>query len=421
MLLRRRSLFLLLASLFTFSLFILSHHRARASWGHIPQVVGLGEHFPDLEDHESGVETLSDQRAQRLSSSANKSLFGPGTPKAIGLNYTRAIVIARTKDEDVSWLDRELGDILAPNGPFEKAIYATDDTSAPLHTPSNKGHEGMAYLTYIIDRYDSLPDVSMFLHAHQIAWHNNHILNRDAAHMIRYLSPEHVTREGYMNLRCHWDPGCPSWIHPGAIEVDHRKDEETLFAEYWHQLFPLDEIPQVVAQPCCAQFALSRARIRAIPLQRYIYLRNWLQRTSLDDYMSGRLLEYSWHFLFTGDSVVCPEMHICSCDGYGICFGGATELNRWFELRYFTKAYKNELQEWKEKQDLIEQARKIGAIDDMAELEIPNLGRDVFLKEKIKTMSQQLLAMRDEAFLRGRDPHVRALEAGRPWLKGDGF
>ena len=61
----------------------------------------------------------------------------------------------------MEWLQKEI-----PDQPT--AIYVVDDPSAPLHPPKNKGHEVMVYLTYIIDHYDELADVTMFMHAHQL-------------------------------------------------------------------------------------------------------------------------------------------------------------------------------------------------------------------------------------------------------------
>ena len=61
----------------------------------------------------------------------------------------------------MEWLEKEI-----PDQPT--AIYVVDDPYAPLHPPKNKGHEVMVYLTYIIDHYDELADVTMFMHAHQL-------------------------------------------------------------------------------------------------------------------------------------------------------------------------------------------------------------------------------------------------------------
>src|SRR2546423_654635 len=174
------------------------------AWREVPQVVGLGETGP-----------------YRPEQTASKNLggwdpmpsFRPGTPKSPGSDYTRTLVMPRMSDENVDWVYEELPDI-------GKAIYVADDAGAPLHPPKNKGHEVMIYLTYILDHYDNLPDVSIFMHAHRYSWHNNDLQYHDAAEMIKMLSSERVQRLGYMNMRCQWHPGCPEWMHPGVMEED---------------------------------------------------------------------------------------------------------------------------------------------------------------------------------------------------------
>ena len=340
--------------------------------------------------------------------------FRPGTLKPPGSNYTRTLVMPRMSDENVDWVDEELPQI-------GKAIYVADDPSAPLHPPKNKGHEVMIYLTYIIDHYDDLPDVAIFMHAHRWSWHNNDLQYNDAAEMIKMLSSERVQRLGYMNMRCHWNPGCPEWMHPGVVEDDVNKLEEKKMAQCWSELFPHEPIPRVLAVPCCAQFALSRDRIREIPLSTFKFYRNWLLKTELSDYISGRIWEYLWHFVFTGQSSVCPTQHTCYCDGYGICFEGEADFDKWFEIRYNRDQLLGQLAEWRDKAMAIEHAKNGGRLDEAAELEVPELGKDTQLEEQVAELNQELIRRRDAAVERGRDPRVRALESGREWKEGDGF
>ncbi|RJE16641.1 hypothetical protein PHISCL_11022, partial [Aspergillus sclerotialis] len=75
---------------------------------------------------------------------------------------------------------------------WQKAVYAVDDPSAPLHPPKNKGHEVMVYLSYIIDHYGNLPDIVAFMHSHQFAWHNDDLFDMNAATLLRRLNPARV-------------------------------------------------------------------------------------------------------------------------------------------------------------------------------------------------------------------------------------
>ncbi|KAL1958034.1 hypothetical protein VTO42DRAFT_5246 [Malbranchea cinnamomea] len=344
-----------------------------------------------------------------------KPHFTPGVPKPPGSNYTRTLVVPRLKDENVDWIHEEFPDL-------ETAIYVVDDPEAPLHPPKNKGREVMVYLTYIIDHYDNLPEIVIFMHAHRIAWHNEVPLDMDAVEMLRRLSNERVIREGFFNMRCNWAPGCPDWIHPQNRDQDFEKQEEPMVAQAWGEIFPYEPIPETLAQPCCAQFAISRERILAIPKSRYVYYRDWMLLTELSDYISGRIWEYLWQVVFTGEPVYCPLQHVCYCDGFGLCFGGEEAYNDYNTLYWDITHQQQELQEWRNKAQAIEDAKNAGKSQEEIEaLEVPEPGRDVWLDSEINRKAGLWFAIRNAALERGKYPENRAREAGRPWKPGDGF
>lgn len=351
------------------------------------------------------------------------SFYPVGKTKPPGSTYLKTLVIASTRDENTTWVGPELADMI-DDGLLKTAVYVVDDKNAKLRPPKNKGHEAMVYLTYIIDHYDDLADVSIFMHAHQNTWHNNELLDFDAAMMVRALSSERVLRQGYMNLRCGWDPGCPEWIRPGTVVLDDDKQEEAIIANHWQQLFPDEPIPRVLAQACCAQFAVSRDRILALPKQRYITMRQWLLDTRLDDYLSGRIFEYTWQFIFAKKAIDCPNMRACYCDGYGICFGSERKFNHWYELSYWLGEDKFALKKWWEMDDLIKQYRKNsrdGRVSNLNAAMIPEPGLDGILEANITANWRQMKQMRSAAIELGKDPRQRALEAGRVWKEGDGY
>ncbi|KAK5162954.1 uncharacterized protein LTR77_011008 [Saxophila tyrrhenica] len=440
--LRRVLPILLVACLTTLLLFTIFQ---RVSWRALPQAVGLGEEYGSLEEADDAANTGSaitvpqadaqepadvDPNAWRAGGSEgfkepkveSKSPYPVGQLKPAGSNYTKCLVMPKMTGENVDWVDHELGDLVEA-GLLTTAVYGMDDDSMELRPPRNKGNEVMAYLSYIIDFYDDLPDVALFMHAHRWAWHNNLILGKDASLMVRHLSAERVTRDGYMNLRCHWDPGCPDWLHPGAIDRDYWKQEESIFADYWNELFPEAPIPTVLAQPCCAQFAVSRERIRAVPKERFIYLRDWVLHTELSDFLSGRIFEYTWQYIFSSTPLHCPSMSACYCDGYGLCFGDAEKFDYYFELNYHLTGYQKELKLWNEQAETIAQAREQahGRFSGEEALDVPEVGRNVTLREEITKLEEAMKERREAAFELGRDPRQRAKEAGRVWVEGDGF
>lgn len=403
--------------------------------------IGLGDEYgPSAEQIKSGENISPDLRqgktfdidphAWKVGTGAfkepkvdSKSPYAVGKTKPPGSNYTKCLVIPKMREEGTKWIQEELGDMLDA-GMLTTAIYAMDDMTAPLHPLKNKGHEVMAYLSYLIEFYDKLPDVAIFMHSHRYAWHNNEILDKDSSLMVRHLSPERVTREGYMNLRCHWRPGCPDWLHPGAIERIYEKQEEHILANSWTELFPGQQIPTILAQPCCAQFAVSRERILAIPKQKFVWLKDWLLRTDLEDYLSGRIFEYIWQYIFTDSPVHCPSMSACYCDGYGLCFGDAEKFDYWFELRYHVNDYKEQLGVWNEKAEAVRLAHeqaKDGKMSGEEMLDVPEVGRDEWLRREIGRIEMDMNERREAAFELGRSPGQRAKEAGRVWEEGDGF
>ncbi|CAG8980423.1 hypothetical protein HYALB_00003988 [Hymenoscyphus albidus] len=339
--------------------------------------------------------------------------YKPGPLRPLGKTYNKTIIVPKTKDDDVSWIFSNFGQ--DPN--INAAIYVVDDPTADLHTPRNKGHEVLAYLSFIVEQYHNLSDVNIFLHSHRFAWHNNDFLENDAVLMISRLSAERVQREGYMNLRCHWEPGCPSWMHPGTIEEDPNKQEEPLLAPIWTQLFPMDRIPPTLAQPCCAQFALSAHRIRALPLARYVFFRDWLLRTPLSDYMSGRVWEYVWQFIFTGRHVLCVTEHVCYCDGFGVCFGGKKEYEGFREKWEEKRRLEEELDAWRERKEGFEKAGE----EERKAMEEPEVGMDLQLEAVIQELKDWCEQRFEEAKVHGDLATSRAVEAGREWHDGDGF
>ncbi|KEF59524.1 uncharacterized protein A1O9_04368 [Exophiala aquamarina CBS 119918] len=432
---KRTVVFLALAALFSLLFYFKSATTSltvRSLRTSVPQVVGLGDYF----DHEQqyGLDQGSIHQPPTQPMYPNASLPSPsitpvGKPSR---EYTRNLIMARMTKENVSWIDEnDLGPGLS------KIIYVADDPKAPHHPPQNKGHEVMTYLTYILEFYENLPDVSIFMHSHRYAWHNDDLLNFDAAEMIKRLSSERVLRNGYMNMRCHWMPGCPEWIHPAEVEPDKEKLEQSMIADAWAELFPGKEIPRVLAQPCCSQFALSRDRIQSMPKETYEHYRAWLLRSPIRDTMSGRIFEYIWQVIFADTAIFCPNQRTCYCDGFGVCFEDEASFDKWFELRYHKRQAEHQLAEWEDQAARIEayrvHAENPGLEDDAAhdhwsedfeaatDIETPEPGKDEELRTTIRELDADLEYRRLLAIQRGTDPSIRAASDGREWNEGDGF
>ncbi|THC88245.1 hypothetical protein EYZ11_012306 [Aspergillus tanneri] len=223
------------------------------------------------------------------------------------------IVVGKLRSEDTDWVLQELPE-------WQHAVYTVDDPTAPLTVPQNKGRESNVYLQYIIDYYNVLPQTIVFLHSHRdgypAAWHNE-FPDHSNVRAVRNLRIDFVQQNGYANLRCNPNPGCPAEIRPFRQPADHDRSAEIAFPDAWRTLFST-EVPDVIGAGCCAQFAVSRDQIRQRPLQSYMNYHKWLMETTLPDDVSGRVMEYLWHIIFGRDPVYCPEMAQCYHDVFGI-------------------------------------------------------------------------------------------------------
>jgi len=238
-----------------------------------------------------------------------------------------AVVVASLASDNATWLDEYFPQ-------WEKNIYRVDKPDAPLTVPKNKGRESMVYLTYaptsppspsppcaidtdtsafqrnsyIIDHYASLPENILFIHPTRYQWHNDDP-DYDGLPMLRHLQLPYLEAEGYVNIRCAWSLGCPEEIRPHVNAGEHRESVHAggAYKTAFEQLFPGVEVPQRVGVSCCAQFAATREKIRERSVDEYKRWRDWILNTELDDSISGRVMEYSWHSKFYVPSPQAPK------------------------------------------------------------------------------------------------------------------
>ena len=200
---------------------------------------------------------------------------------------------------------------------WQHAIYtvnpANDSVRAnTLTTPVNKGHEAMAYLTYIIDNYDkTIPSIVAFLHSHRggffQAWHVDTPLH-DNVFAMRHLQLDFVKSRGYVNLRCNLNPGCKATkkINPHILSTTWADVMGNTSTPLFSQDGPVGAVAQYSSDaeeqkaikmeprlwaPCCAQFVVSKEQIHRRPREDYLAIRQWLLDTEKNDAASGRVME----------------------------------------------------------------------------------------------------------------------------------
>jgi len=155
------------------------------------------------------------------------------------------------------------------------------------------------HFRFIIDKYDELPGLIFFIHPTRYQWHNDDP-DYDGLQLLRRVQLPYIKQRGYVNLRCVWVLGCPYSTNPLEDADESHASNAGRYASYhykaaFEELFPGTPVPERVGSSCCAQFAVTRAKILERPKSDYERYREWILQTSLGDDISGVIMEYSWH------------------------------------------------------------------------------------------------------------------------------
>jgi hypothetical protein len=273
----------------------------------------------------------------------------PTLPAALGICHglesssKPALVVARvSSDGDTTWLDS-----LAKK--YHLCIY-TADANTHLQVPANRGHEAMAYLTFLIDNYHHIPiSGAVFIHGSRYAWHNDHPSYDNLALLSQLNISSALEQHGYHNLKCDWSLSTCLKSYPpqGGLETsmqavtspwDAKAVSDAALPAALSTLFGSTAgigRTETVRSQCCAQFVVSRSSIWAHSRDEYVALRQWLLddgSAPKDDKVAGRILSYLWHVLFlaaeggeggveleTLNKRACPRAEVCYCRLYGRC------------------------------------------------------------------------------------------------------
>lgn len=196
--------------------------------------------------------------------------------------------------------------------------------------------EHYTYLHHITANYNNLSDYTVFLHGHAQAWHQI----EPAAWKTHALNITALEDRGYISLRCALEMGCtkPDPKDPEDDTTDTylgrlheppsfwplRRRVGNLLKPLWKELlqpYGFGDYPDEIAAPCCAQFAVSKAAIRAQPLEFWQGLMRPLKedeglwkdklgaRWNLEH--SGNVYEYLWHVVFGRPAVDCGSEDTC--------------------------------------------------------------------------------------------------------------
>jgi hypothetical protein len=187
-------------------------------------------------------------------------------------------VLSSHYNENLDWISK----IKYPVQVFSKTIK--DENFIDF----NKVQEAPAYLKYIIKNWDNLPDFTFFVHGHEFAYHQtDSIVN---------LINTCIFNSEFINLnRSDW----VTTFDEVSIINKYRVEWEWL-RSCWNDLFSNHlPFPKKLNFPCSAQFCVSKKLIQNNKIEFYKNAYEWCENTTLDNFVSGRIFEYTWHYIFT--------------------------------------------------------------------------------------------------------------------------
>lgn len=262
-------------------------------------------------------------------------------PTLMARKSTIGVVVAHTEAENISWTaDLPAAFPVAARVSVQLFPYVADNASRPLHAPRNKGNEAGIYLSYLVDQYENLPDISFFIHAHNTSWHGEPVHSLSSGWAVSHMNLDEVQRRGLVNLRVQ-GPANGGFNFSAAAENAGNRPENPYLAQAFTEMFSTDftrhdglEMPEVLAEPGCSQFAVSKKAIRARSKEDYARMRQWLYESELSDGIAGRIWENLWQWVFLRKGSDVPVEWKAVCVGWGVCFDSENQFatwNRWWE------------------------------------------------------------------------------------------
>lgn len=311
----------------------------------------------------------------------------PSTTTNLSVN----LVIASSAKDSTTWTSN------VPIPDLKIIRYVGDDLTAPYHPPvANRGREALMYFTYMHDFYETLPDISIFIHPHEAPWHVDAALRQSMTFALSRLDLHQVVRKQYFNLRVGWKDACPDWINTTKTQDESWKSEEPFV--WWAFRANFGEhiaVPEILAGPCCSQFAVTRDAITRRPKEQYRRSMDWLINVDWDDYITGRVWEHMWPYLFVEQATDCTAEHLSLCRMYGVCFANEAELSTYQKL-------------WDERGKLREEDGFLRGLWDIS------AARES--RGRIGEINRQLDEKLADAIARGKDQGVRGdLTREVPW------
>lgn len=209
-------------------------------------------------------------------------------------------------------------------------VLETISPILPLHITPNRGAESVAYISAILDHWDTMADIMIFIHAHRTSWHT--VIGQDwALNRLAYHAPN-LTGVGYVPINCLEEDYYPL----SALELDNydanviiqkgtpHRWRETLLARFrqaWREVsghWLGEKLPTKVEVPCCASFVTTSKAIKSRPREFYEAFRLWLLG-DMDPKWAGIAAEMHWGLILTGNPILKWPQEECMCTLFNVC------------------------------------------------------------------------------------------------------
>jgi hypothetical protein len=209
------------------------------------------------------------------------------------LSTEELVIVSAHYWEDLQWLENsEFPVIVSTNNPtYKVAENSKLFVDERLRAPMNSGREASAYMRFIVEYYDRLPEYVAFIHGHEHAWHQLYpggILKaiRDAKKKeYDYIS---INTCRIINLL---NPGNPYW-----------ETTRSIWPEYFETIVGKSIPERIHDMECSAQFIVRKRQILKYPLHVW---KRWLEITQFPGHVSDYhfqnmawVFEYSWYIIF---------------------------------------------------------------------------------------------------------------------------
>lgn len=197
-------------------------------------------------------------------------------------NYDDSVVIIARYKEDTNWVSKL--------NKFKNVfIYEKENPDKePYNVPKNKGSEASAYIKFIIDNYDNLPNHLVLLHCHEFSWHHRDsiidVLDESINTFIEFKNINDPTKCYNMGDYQDWVNGDVGYYYQNLIKP--AVGDHTLYGNFTDK------------QPGCAQFIVHKDRILYHSLNFYKDIYNWILDIDVNFYNHGFYLEWTWELFW---------------------------------------------------------------------------------------------------------------------------